>query len=181
MIDLLRKIRGEKLVIPPHKKYRSKRPLFSMSTMKILRCVIDNPGITANEVVIKAEVSKAHASYSMLQFFNVCILSRENVKTAAGTAHAYSLDVPESTIKHRIAEEKERINSTKIVGRKKEIFGVIESLGQCNASQVSSKVKVCDNNVRVYIKKLVELGLINRVDSKVKGTMYEYTITKVAA
>ena len=180
MIDLVRKIQAEKDAVPKCKVYRTKRPLFSHSTIKIFRCVIDNPGIISSEVEVKAEVSRAHATYSLLEFYKAGLLSRENGKTSSGVLHKYSVAGSVISAREIALKEEARLNTPNITGRMEEIVNLISLAGQCTADRISKHLGVRNQNARAYIKKLLRIGMISRVDSKIKGTKYEYSI-KVAA
>ena len=64
MIDLLDKAKGIKPVVEYKRIARkSHHPLFTLSTIKILRCVIEESGLRSLEIFSKVKVSFNHVSY----------------------------------------------------------------------------------------------------------------------
>jgi len=174
MIDLVRKIQAEKDAVPKCKAYRAKRPMFSHATIKIFRCVIDNPGICANEAVVKTGLSKAFASYSMLEFYNQGLMTRTVETHGCGIQHRYSHAGSKISAIELLSKEEARLNTPQITGRMQEIINLVGHAGRCTADKIAKHLGIRDQNARAYINKLVKINMISKVDSEAKGSKYQY-------
>ena len=168
------------MIVPQRKIYRSSRPMFSNTTIKIFRCIMDNPGITSNEAGVMTGISRAHTSYSIRSFYTKGLMIRENRKSTAGVTYTYSISGSNISANEMLAEEETRLSTPNITGRMEEIIKLIKESGQCTASKIANHLGVRDQNARAYIKKLLKIDMLTQVESRSKLSTYEYSIGKVS-
>jgi len=179
MIDLVRKIQAEKDAVPKQKLYRTKRPLFSHATIKIFRCVMDNPGITPTELFVKAEVSRSFASCSMLEFYHQDLMKRVKGTCGNGILYRYSILGSKISANTLLEEEEVKLNRPTITGRMEEIFNLIIKSGARTVRQVCDSLGIRQQNVRAYINKLLKMGMIEKIKLDGRGLQYAYSIPEV--
>jgi len=179
MIDLLEKIKGNSIVVPKKVTRKAHHPMFTVSTIKILRCVINDPGLNSKEIQENTGISFNHVSYTLMKFCESGILSRTR-GSIRDKAYRYRLLITNEAAISLADKEELKINTPNFSGRIKQIFEIITEAHSCTAKFIADIIGVCNQNARVYITKLVNMGMITQVRSKAKGIQFEYII-KVAA
>ena len=179
MIDLLEKIKGNSIAAPKKVTRKAHHPMFTVSTIKILRCIISDQGLNSKEIQKSTGISFNHISHTLMKFCEADIMLRTR-GSIRDKAYRYRLLITNEAAIALAAKEELKINTPNFSGRIKQIFEIITKAHSCTAKFIADIIGVCNQNARVYITKLVNMGMITQVPSKVKGIQFEY-IVKVAA
>ena len=182
MIDLVRKIQGSKTTAiksPKRKVRKYHHPVFSKGTIKMLRCVIDNPGLNIMEVLEKTGSSFNFISYSLMKFCDIGILHRTRGSIGSKGYRYRVLLTKESAI--AIADREElKLNTLVFSKRMDDIFDIINKSGRCTVLFVAGKLELGKETTHSTMTKMLNAGRITRGPSQIKGSRFEYMI-KVAA
>jgi len=167
MIDLLNKVKGINPVVVEQPKVVASI-LYTRSTVKILKCVLNNPGLTVSEVSVTAKVSRPHCSTVLLRFVRSGILTRESAPTTARDQFLYRTKLTFSEVSEIIKTETARINYKKMGPIEKKILSIVKQMEVCRVHQIADALNSYREYVGVYLAKLIKRGLV--ISTKLAGT-----------